>query len=121
MDHTHIVAAIPPKHAIAWVVKTLKGKSSHWINHDIRPPAYHFAWQRGYGCLTMGETQKEIALAYVHNQKAHHQQNTTNYWLEYCTELDEGPDDMKLPNSIDNTKLVREEKVVYDGTASLPF
>ena len=57
-DHLHIVAAIPPKHAVAWVVKTLKGSSSHWINHDLRPPAFHFAWQRGYGCLTMGQTQR---------------------------------------------------------------
>ena len=25
-DHTHLVISIPPKHAVAWVVKTLKGQ-----------------------------------------------------------------------------------------------
>ena len=31
-DHVHVVAAIPPKHAIATAVKILKGASSHHIN-----------------------------------------------------------------------------------------
>ena len=32
-DHTHVVVAVPPKHRIADVVKTLKGASAHYVNH----------------------------------------------------------------------------------------
>jgi putative transposase len=51
-DHGHIIAAIPPKHSVAWVVKMLKGASSHFVNTELRQPGLHFAWQRGYGSLT---------------------------------------------------------------------
>lgn len=89
-DHTHIVAAIPPKIAVAEVVKTLKGGSSHYLNHIVRLD-FTFAWQRGYGALSVGERQLDIAVAYVEKQKEHHAGQTTNKWLETVTDLDEGP------------------------------
>ena len=42
-DHAHVVAAIPPKHAVADVVKRLKGASSHYLNHEGGLD-YQFAW-----------------------------------------------------------------------------
>lgn len=89
-DHVHLVVSIPPKHAVADVVKRLKGASSYDLNHAARL-AYEFAWQRGYGALSLGERQRPQAEAYVQNQKQHHAQETTNSWLERYTELDEGP------------------------------
>ena len=80
VEHTHLVVAIPPKHGVAEVVKKIKGASSHYVNHVLRPED-EFAWQRGYGCMTMGESQRSIAEAYVRNQKQHHAQQTTNGWL----------------------------------------
>ncbi len=50
--------------------------SSHFVNHVLRPPD-HFGWQRGYGSMSMGETQRPIAVAYAQNQKQHHAQQTT--------------------------------------------
>jgi len=47
-DHVHLIVAIPPKHAVANVVKGLKGASSHYLNQGAGL-AYEFAWQRGYG------------------------------------------------------------------------
>ena len=32
-----------------------------------------------------------LAIAYVQNQKQHHEEQTTNRWLEYLSEIDEGP------------------------------
>ena len=43
-DHVHVVISIPPKHSVAWVVKNLKGASSHFANHAATPPAMPFAW-----------------------------------------------------------------------------
>jgi putative transposase len=89
-DHIHMVAAIPPKHAVADVVKNLKGASAYYVNHVICP-VDKFNWQRGYGCLTVGEKQRLVAEAYVRTQKQHHAENTTNAWLERYSEENEGP------------------------------
>jgi REP element-mobilizing transposase RayT len=118
-DHIHLVASIPPKHAVADVVKHLKGASSHDLNHSGELD-YTFAWQRGYGALTLGESQRSKAIAYVGNQKAHHQEQTTNAWLERYTELDEGPDDVGLAHGVVPTMLY-EDRVEYDAWGEPPF
>jgi putative transposase len=93
LDHTHVVASIPPKHSVAWFTKTLKGASAYFINTAVRSSAFHFAWQRGYGSLTIGERQREAAIAYVNLQKQHHLHNTINVWLERCEDQQDDDDD----------------------------
>ena len=110
-DHIHLIAAIPPKHAVAYVVKNLKGASSHYVNHVIRPAYLTFAWQIGYGCLTLGETQRPIAEAYVRMQKQHHKDQSTNRWLERCEELDEGPE--STGRTSDDINRVNEPEATY--------
>jgi len=120
VDHVHLVVTIPPKHSVSFVVKELKGASSHFVNHLLRPAEFHFEWQRGYGYLTLGQTQLDRAVAYVEGQKAHHANNTTNGWLErYSDEVDEGPDDDG--RVAEQGGIVREERVVYDALGELPF
>ena len=118
-DHVHVVLTCPPKHSIASVTKLLKGASAHFVNHILRPPAYHFEWQRGYGCLSLGQSQIATAVAYVQQQKEHHATQTTNRWLERCSELEEGPalDDKGLPAS----RSLREDAVEYDSWGQFPF
>lgn len=89
-DHVHLVASVPPRLAVAEVVKNLKGASSHLLNHAGGLDGT-FAWQRGYGVLSLGERQKADAIRYVECQKQHHNQGTTNTWLEHDTDQDEGP------------------------------
>lgn len=110
-DHIHIVVAVPPKHALAFVVKNLKGASSHYVNHVIRPTNLTFAWQKGYGCMTLGETQRPRAVVYVQRQKQHHEDQTTNHWLERCEELDEGPVSTELTDDVGH--LVQETGATY--------
>ena len=92
-DHIHVVASIPPKHAIADVVKRLKGSSSFFINRDlaalIRPMA--FRWQRGYGVFSLGRTQLPVAVRYVRKQKAHHAEGTVMSKLEVCPYENDAP------------------------------
>jgi putative transposase len=115
-DHIHVVAAIPPKHAVADIVKNIKGGSAYYVNHVICP-GDHFAWERGYGCLTIGEKQRPIAEAYVRNQKNHHAENTVNAWLERCAEEDEGP--ATPPKDISN--VVCEKLSFYGLVEESPF
>ena len=117
-DHVHLVISIPPKHSVAWVVKTLKGASSHFVNYSLRPPEFTFQWQRGYGYLTLGESQCPRAIAYVEAQKEHHRQSQTNTWLERYSEFDEGPEFLDPTSVGATTGSLREPQIAY--TAS-PF
>lgn len=118
-DHTHLVVSIPPKHAVAYVVKCLKGASSHYLNHTVGLDE-HFAWQRGYGALGLGERQRPAAEAYVTEQKQHHEQQNSNAWLERHAELDEGPGDKGIaPEPV--SSVVCEGEAMYDTWGEPPF
>ena len=113
-DHVHLVTAVPPKLAIAQVVKDLKGASSHFINtRNILDD--HFQWQRGYGVFSLGEKQRPFAEAYVNNQKQHHEKQTANAWLERMSEEDEG---VIYPSQ---DGVLRESGVMYEVGDAFPF
>jgi REP-associated tyrosine transposase len=116
-DHVHLIATIPPKYAIATVIKRLKGPSAHEFN---QLGENHFVWQRGYGVFSLGERQRPIAEAYVVNQKQHHQQQTTNVWLEHTAEYDEGPD-VTNPAPHPNPVSLREQPTAYQPWGEAPF
>lgn len=118
-DHTHLAISIPPKHAVAYVVKMLKGSSAHFVNHILRPVEYHFGWQRGYGYLTLGQSQLPRAIAYVQQQKEHHRLGSINGWLERYDDVDEGPD--VLPASVEGQFALRESITIYQTNEELPF
>jgi putative transposase len=117
-DHVHLIVAIPPKLAVATVVKRLKGASSHHLNHGVRLD-YEFSWQRGYGALSLGERQRPQAEAYVHKQKDHHEQETTMAWLERFAEFDEGPNDTGL--AVKEIPAVLRETAVAYSLNDAPF
>jgi putative transposase len=120
-DHVHIVTAIPPKHSVAWVVKILKGASAHFVNTELRPPRLYFAWQRGYGSLTVGEKQRAAAMDYVQRQKEHHQKQTTNVWLERCDdEESQGEPNEDQGDAIASPEL-RETVADYEAVLDLPW
>lgn len=121
LDHTHIVASIPPKHSVSWVVKEFKGASAHYVNYTLRPPEYHFRWQRGYGYFTLGESQCPRAVEYVLKQKEHHQQSTTNSWLEKYAEEDDGPEGYAPTPTQSAGSVLRESGPIYRAESELPF
>ncbi len=73
-DHTHVVASIPPKLAVADCVRHLKGASSHAINH-MEGSDGKFKWQEGYGALSIGERSLEAVKEYAAKQMEHHREN----------------------------------------------
>ena len=70
-DHAHVVCSIPPRLAVAEVVRQLKGASSYAINEAIYD-GEKFRWQGGYGALSVSERNLEQVMAYAANQKEHH-------------------------------------------------
>lgn len=112
VDHVHMIVAIPPKHAVAYVVKRLKGASAFDLNQSGALDE-HFTWQRGYGVFTLGERQLATAEAYVRNQKEHHHQQSTNKWLERTDEFDEGPIEEGIgPEMV--PPIMREPNIIYE-------
>ena len=71
-DHIHLAVSIPPKESLSQVVRQLKGASSHAINqrHDAT-----FHWQSEYGAFTFSDHGLPDVIAYVANQRQHHQSN----------------------------------------------
>jgi putative transposase len=74
-DHVHLAVSIPPKVAPAKFIGDVKGNSSHFVNHIIKP-AFEFYWQDEYGVLTFGEKNLPAVVRYIHNQKQHHADET---------------------------------------------
>lgn len=90
-NHIHLLASIPPKLSIADFVQSIKGSSAHYLNHDLATDLPRFGWQRGYGVFSLGRKQLDGAIAYVRDQKDHHQRGTTVLSLERDNHEDNGP------------------------------
>lgn len=74
-DHTHLAVSVPPKIAPAKFIGDVKGNSSHYVNHVIKPD-FEFYWQDEYGVLSFGERNLASVVRYIHNQKQHHAEGT---------------------------------------------
>ena len=118
-DHVHLVVAIPPHVSVSDLVKHLKGSPSHELN-QIRANNY-FAWQRGFGVLTVGERQRPAAELYVRQQKEHHAASTTHAWLERCSETGDGPEEASSSLASGSLPAAREPNLDYDIPGEPPF
>lgn len=67
-EHAHLAVSIPPKIAPAKFIGDVKGNSSHYVNHVIKPD-FEFYWQDEYGVLFFGERNLASVVRYIHNQK----------------------------------------------------
>ena len=70
-DHIHILLLQNQNHSIAELTKNIKGNSSHWINQNNFTKG-KFAWQTGYGTLSVSELMVGKVRNYIKNQKEHH-------------------------------------------------
>jgi REP element-mobilizing transposase RayT len=84
-DHVHLAVSIPPKVAPAKFIGDVKGNSSHYVNHIIKPD-FEFYWQNEYGVLSFGEKNLPAIVKYIHNQKQHHADGTLIATMERMDE-----------------------------------
>ena len=74
-DHVHCLFGLRPAVSVAELMKTVKAKSSKYINdHQLTPE--RFEWQTGYGVFSYGQSQIDNVVKYIQNQEAHHQKQT---------------------------------------------
>ena len=84
-DHVHVVASIPPKHAVSFVVGRLKGASARAVNVSTAlPEGSIFAWQSEFGVMTFGEKALIDVSRYVNDQERRHAKNRPIPELEQC-------------------------------------
>ena len=86
VDHTHLVAAIPPKIAIAKFIGQIKAVASTKFNKSGMGDAAFF-WQEEYGVFSFDSKRLPNYIAYVERQKQHHAQNTAIPVLERTDDM----------------------------------
>ena len=71
-DHLHLAVSIPPKVAVADAVREVKSRSTREIRVST-PYLRDFAWQVGYSVFTFRCDDAPTVIAYINNQRAHHE------------------------------------------------
>ena len=74
-DHVHCFIGLKPAISISELMKTVKAKSSKYIN-DHHLTLSRFEWQVGYGAFSYGQSQKNDVYQYILRQEEHHKIHT---------------------------------------------
>jgi putative transposase len=74
-NHIHIFIGLKPDCRISDLVREIKKSSNAFIKekHFTRFP---FRWQEGYGAFSYADSQLDIVVKYILNQKEHHRKIT---------------------------------------------
>ena len=74
-DHVHCFLGLKPVVSVSELMKTVKAKSSKYIN-DHSLTSARFEWQEGYGVFSYGQSQVDRVYKYILNQEDHHKKLT---------------------------------------------
>jgi len=77
-DHVHLLLQMPSMLLVPRAMNLIKGSSSKWMN-ECYGNQFWFDWQDGYGAFTIGHSQVNRTVAYIRNQKEHHDKFTFEY------------------------------------------
>ncbi len=80
-DHVHLAISIPPVQSISRIIGQIKGSSSRYINRELETTEV-FAWQAGYGVMSISERGLLHVIQYINQQKIHHLASSTIESLE---------------------------------------
>ena len=70
-DHIHCLLGLRPVVSVSELMKTVKAKSSKYINdHSLTPE--RFEWQEGYGVFSYRQNDVDMIYKYIQNQEEHH-------------------------------------------------
>ena len=84
-DHVHCFLGLKPTVSISELMKTVKAKSSKYIN-DHNLTKSRFEWQEGYGAFSYSHSQIGTVYKYILNQEEHHKKQI--FKEEYLEFLD---------------------------------
>src|ERR1700761_3695861 len=85
-DHVHCFIDLKPAISVSDLMKTVKAKSSKYINdHSLTPE--RFEWQEGYGVFSYSRSHIDRIYKYIQNQEEHHRKQS--FRQEYVDLLNE--------------------------------
>ncbi len=70
-DHIHCFIGLRPVVSVSELMKTVKAKSSKYINDQIFTPS-RFEWQEGYDGFSYRQNDVDSIYKYIQNQEEHH-------------------------------------------------
>ncbi|MGH9897750.1 MAG: IS200/IS605 family transposase [Pyrinomonadaceae bacterium] len=73
-DHVHLLVGLKSSHRLDYFLRDLKADSSEWVHKEIEKRK--FAWQKGYGALSISPSNIEGVKRYIFNQEEHHRHKT---------------------------------------------
>src|SRR2546425_5057222 len=73
-DHVQLLAALKATHCLANVLRAAKTGSSRWIHDTMKIRS--FAWQEGYGAVTVSPSNVPSVRWYIARQQEHHRKRT---------------------------------------------
>lgn len=97
-DHVHCFLALKPIISISELMKTVKSKSSKYINDNLLTKK-RFEWQEGYGVFSYSHSHIDAVYKYIANQEEHHKKQT--FREEYL-------------NSLNKFKVPYEEQYIFE-------
>lgn len=74
-DHVHCFFTLKTTLSLSEVMKSVKAKSSKWINENHFLNG-RFEWQRGFGGFSYGQSQVSKVFKYIENQEEHHKKES---------------------------------------------
>ena len=91
-DHVHCFFALKPVMSVAELMKTVKAKSSKYVNDNNLTP-HRFEWQEGYGVFSYRQRDVDTIYHYIKNQEEHHKIKSFNEeyketLMEFCVQYD---------------------------------
>lgn len=86
-DHIHCFFGLKPSLSVSQVMKSVKAKSSKWIN-ECEFLTHRFEWQTGYGSFSYSHSQVDTVYRYIKNQQKHHKRMSfTEEYLKMLTKF----------------------------------
>ena len=71
-NHVHLLLSVPAVRPLAELVRDLKANSSRYMKQKVP----RFAWQDGYGAISVSPSQIEVVRNYIAHQPEHHAKHT---------------------------------------------
>ena len=87
-DHVHCFLSLKPTVSISELMKTVKAKSSKYIN-DNKFLLQRFEWQRGYGVFSYSHSSLSNVYNYIARQEQHHNKESfKDEYLEFLQKFE---------------------------------
>lgn len=87
-DHIHFLIGMRPSCCLSDLVREIKKSSNEFIKTKQLTP-FKFQWQEGYGAFSYAHSNLDQVIAYIQQQKVHHQKKTfKEEYLEFLQKFE---------------------------------